>query len=337
MPKFKQLLNDSDVDSVTVSGINTVCRLTVKTDGEPTVEGITPGTITTKVSKSCRSGERAIFHIGIVKDNNTGRKISAVQRDTTFRADFTADALATSASYISVYALKVKETADYVVMKMCSDQSKELKWRKKNIGAEKETDNGYYFSWGNPEGYIYKNSKWVKSSDETTTLGTDGSFSEENYTGTSGASLTWNIPSTSDNDAACYYCGGGWRMPTSAEFQALYEACGGTTTPTALSSATPGQGIYWLSADQTFISAYSGVAGVLFCDGTNKLFFPAAGLGDRTFFSDSGSNGRYWSSTIYSDNKEYAYYLNFKGNEFNPQYAINGLRSYGYSVRPVSD
>lgn len=115
-------LNDSDVDSVTVSGINTVCRLTVSADGEPTVKGTKPGTITTKVGESNHQGERAIFNVGIVMNSSAAagtRKITAVQGDTKSGADFTANELAASASYISVYALKKIE--DYVVMKMGSD------------------------------------------------------------------------------------------------------------------------------------------------------------------------------------------------------------------------
>ena len=343
-------LNDSDVDSVTVSGINTVCRLIVKTDGEPTVEGITPGTITTKVSESCRQGERAIFNIGIVKDNNTGRKISAVQRDTTFRADFTADALATSSSYISVYALKVKETADYVVMKMCSDQSKELKWRKKNIGAEKETDYGDYFAWGATElAYSslssntftfvasrlasYGGGGWTQSS----------GFAEVNtpyYNGSGYTKYTESDSKTvleSDDDAAYKEPGGKWRMPTSQEFKDLADACGGSSdydvdtykSPKTCGEATTfSKGIYWCDS-------YDGVAGCLFCDGTNKLFFPAAGSGDGTGLSGAGDSGFYWSSSLGSDGTDAAYGLFFDSNDVYPQ--NDYYRYYGFPVRPVSD
>lgn len=68
---------------------------------------------------------------------------------------------------------------------------------------------------------------------------------------------------------------------------------GDTTAPTALHSANPGKGIYWVSADQTYISDYIGVAGVLFCDGISKLFFPAAGYGEGTYFKNANTIGFY--------------------------------------------
>ena len=150
-------------------------------------------------------------------------------------------------------------------------------------------------------------------------------------------------------DAAHVIWGGTWRMPTYNDFMDLILACGGayktelgnvqgaecTTTP--LPSANPGKGIYWVSALQTYISDYTGVAGVLFCDGTSKLFFPAGGFGWDV--NRNTSENRYWSSTLHSATP------GMTGNAKCLRFDTNGtkvhtdynIRAYGEPIRPVSD
>lgn len=38
------------------------------------------------------------------------------------------------------------------------------KWAKWNVGANSQTDYGWYFAWAGTEGYVYKNSQWVSAS-----------------------------------------------------------------------------------------------------------------------------------------------------------------------------
>ena len=140
-------------------------------------------------------------------------------------------------------------------------------------------------------------------------------------------------------DAAHVIWGGTWRMPTRDDFKALINACGGTggtCTPTPLPSANPGKGIYWVSAEQTYISDYTGVAGVLFCDGTSKLFFPAASFGDVNNLN-AYANGFYWSSSLQSGSNAYCMRL---GNLPYSPYPVKTdftIRMRGYPIRPVSD
>lgn len=136
------------------------------------------------------------------------------------------------------------------------------------------------------------------------------------------------------NDVVSQKLGDGWRMPTSQEFRNLYGACGGdnfSIAPAELSTSAPGKGIYWLAADQTFIQAYTGVAGLLFCDGKNRLFFPAAG---KTYGTSLGvkSDGYYWSSNVV--NADDAYGLTFSRQIIIPQ-DNNHSRYNGFPVRPV--
>ncbi|MCQ2153945.1 MAG: hypothetical protein MJY44_05195, partial [Bacteroidales bacterium] len=135
------------------------------------------------------------------------------------------------------------------------------------------------------------------------------------------------------------YCGAGWRMPTKEDFTALANACneGGytsgsftpnTSTNPSGAGASVSKGIYWCTS-------YDGVAGLLFCDGTNRLFFPAAGRGYHTSFFYAGILGYYWSGSLGTSNIGIAYSLYFKGSEVNPR-GSDG-RCSGRSVRPVSD
>ena len=223
-----------------------------------------------------------------------------------------------------------------------------VKWATMNLGAENVTDYGDYFAWGATElAYSslssntftfvasrpasYGGSGWTQSS----------GFAEVNtpyYNGSAYTKYTSSDSKTvleSGDDAATALLGSGWRMPTKEEFKALYDACGGsydkTTNPSG-ASASVGKGVYWCTS-------YDGVAGCLFCDGTNRLFFPAAGCGgisQGTSLSYAGSRGYYWSSTCNSSGSaSNAYYLIFNTNSVAPQ--GNTSRYRGFSVRPVKD
>ena len=201
-----------------------------------------------------------------------------------------------------------------------------VKWATKNLGAEKETDSGHYFSWGNTDGYVYDSafSKWVKASDHSVVL--ENGFSQDEYPETPGGKLTGEISSA--NDAATAYLGSGWRMPTSTEFQKLYDACYtgsyDTATNPAEASVSVGKGIYWCTG-------YDGAKGVLFVDESgHKLFFPAASFVTNTTLSTN--NGYYWSSTY--NNSTFAYHLLFNDSKVEPQnFAMP--RYYGFPIRPV--
>ena len=129
-------------------------------------------------------------------------------------------------------------------------------------------------------------------------------------------------------------------MPTSQEFKDLYDACGGTETPKQNgSTSTTEKGVY-------LCTSYDGVAGLLFIAENNgpHLFFPAAGYGVGTGLKNAGSFGYYWSSSLYTDRHDFAYYLLFYRSYVNPQsYSLHldpqncTDRYCGFSVRPVKD
>ena len=107
----------------------------------------------------------------------------------------------------NVYSLAVGEVKyEYV------DLGLSVKWAKCNVGAEKETDAGLYFAWGETTGYT------------ASQVGTDKEFSWNDYKYENGGSdLTKYNQSDSKtvlestDDAASQIMGGDWRMPTQTE------------------------------------------------------------------------------------------------------------------------
>lgn len=213
-----------------------------------------------------------------------------------------------------------------------------LKWATMNLGAEKVTDYGDYFAWGETAPYYDGTGGWPAT--PTWKSGKESGYAWQSYCGKSSFSEWSTLPYDAttkilkpDFDVATQNWGADWRMPTDDEFKALYEACGKTgisCSPTSGGSAsTTAQGIYWCSS-------YNGVAGLLFIAENNgpHLFFPAAGDGYGKTLQDTGTGGYYWSSSLYTSNTK-AYYLGFYTNTV--RWQNTSYRYYGFSVRPVSN
>ena len=108
------------------------------------------------------------------------------------------------------------------------------------------------------------------------------------------------------DDAANANWGGSWRMPTKAEFDALAS---GTKA--------------WDSTKK----------GYTFGTSPNTIFLPAAGYGTGTGLYDAGY-GRYWSSSLDTDEPSCAYCLNFYDGGAGTNY---DYRCLGRSVRALSE
>ena len=190
------------------------------------------------------------------------------------------------------------------------------KWATMNLGATSVTDYGDLYSWG-----------------ETSAK---ADYSSSCYSSTAQA-ISPDIAPDSGNDVARVKLGGSWRLPTKADFTALANDCksegyaSGIFAPSSATTAVgvSSKGIYWCSN----YSGTDGKTGLLFCDGTNKLFFPAAGYSDSDSRSSGGDYGYYWSSTWFSSDGAYDLYF-FSSNVRPQDYDI---RYFGRSVRPVSD
>ncbi len=181
-----------------------------------------------------------------------------------------------------------------------------LLWATCNVGASMPEDYGDYFAWGETETKSYYNwstYKWCNGSETTLTKYCTNS----NY-GTVDNRTTLDP----EDDAAHVNWGGNWRMPTSAEWEELYD----NTTST------------WTTENGVYGCKYASKK-----DATKYIFLPAAGDRDGTDVHFAGSGGLYWSSSLGSSGPNGAYYMGFYSGDGNPQ--CNGYRFYGFSVRPV--
>jgi len=129
----------------------------------------------------------------------------------------------------------------------------------------------------------------------------------------------WDVSGSPDNkivldledDAARTYLGDKWRMPSDKEWTALRNECTWTWT-----TVNRKHGYY--------ITAANG----------NSIFLPAAGYRLDSDLDNAGSDGNYWSSSLYTDGPYYAWYVYFYSSNVSRNY---GSRYYGFSVRPVSE
>ena len=184
-----------------------------------------------------------------------------------------------------------------------------IKWATCNVGAEKPTDAGLYFQWGDRKGY---------TADE---IGKVKRLNLQHYKHYNGKRITkytefdGKLVLDLCDDAAFAYMGHGWRMPTYEEFDRLI----GSTTQR------------WANNYQN-----SGVAGMVFTDRTDKakkLFFPAVGTCCGVDVYYIGLLGNYWSGSLYSEDVFRSRNLSFDSDAVYWQYS--NRRHYGFAVRGI--
>ena len=182
-------------------------------------------------------------------------------------------------------------------------------WATCNVGANKSTDYGLYFQWGDTVGYkedqIGKDKQFNWDDYEMNPSG-DG----ETFIKYRNASLVLDILEL-DDDAASVNMGGSWHIPTPAQIQELLD--------NTISE--------WAILD--------GVNGRLFKskkDDSKSIFIPAAGCASSGSLGSSGSSGVVWSSTLYTGYVYCGRYLSFVSGNVSLYYSS---RYYGFSVRGV--
>ena len=197
-----------------------------------------------------------------------------------------------------------------------------LKWASFNLGASSPTGYGSYYAWGETEpyyssldpltwkdgkeaGYDWTSYHWCAGTNKTMlkycTRSTYG------YEGLTDDKTVLN----SEDDAAHKALGGQWRMPTNEEISELKKNC------------------TWRK-----ISMYNttGVLGT----GPNgaSIFLPANGYRSGTSRSYAGSEGFYWSSSLYRYGDDQAYSLHYTSSvDKNSQDYTSRCR--GLAIRPV--
>ena len=273
--------------------------------------------------------------------------------------EFTASrAISEVTNHASVKAIKIASTGfadashDYVNIDG-------VNWATANVGATNGSTAaswyGDYYAWGEVKPY-YSSISFTSASDATftwsiettgwggTSTGKTSGYDFTSYCGNS-SFQEWDTAPYDNNvlksayDAASYNWGSGWRMPTggdTGEFKTLVEACSiGLNSEnkyiisTGWDATTHSKGIYGVTDYQ----GISGLNGKVFCDGTNYVFFPAAGVFNGSRFQSGSSNVYCWSSSLGTTSTSKAWRVFFTSYTIQPLSECS--RYYGLSVRPV--
>ena len=188
-----------------------------------------------------------------------------------------------------------------------------LKWAKCNVGAEKETDYGYYFQWGDIKDKSNADCSWATykhcngSNTTLTKYGYDLGY------GVADGKTTLDP----EDDAARAHMGGDWRMPTKDEIQELFN---NKYTRFVLDGNFHGSGV----SGCEIISEING----------NSIFIPAAGYRHNGSTSGVDLYFEIWASSSgngLSPDKAYS----LTGNMEEGFYIGWKDRCYGLPVRGV--
>ncbi|MDD6781575.1 MAG: hypothetical protein PUD89_01395 [Bacteroidales bacterium] len=179
-----------------------------------------------------------------------------------------------------------------------------VKWATCNVGATKPEEYGDYYTWGETttkSSYSYDNYKWSNDGCDTFT---------KYCTSSDYGTVDNKTVLDSEDDAARANWGGAWRMPTDAEWTELRENC------------------TWTWTIKNGVNGYEVKSGA----NGNSIFLPAAGSRYGGDLYDAGSYGNYWSSSLGTDNPDFAWYVGFGSDDVGRDYYN---RLCGLSVRPV--
>ena len=185
-----------------------------------------------------------------------------------------------------------------------------LKWGKCNVGAEKETDYGYYFQWGDIEDKTNSDCRWESYNHCNGSHNKLTKYCVDNKYGSFG---TVDNKTTLDlkDDAATQIMGGDWRMPTKDELKELVD-----------------------NTDKAWTQV-NGVNGCTFTskkDTSKHIFIPAAGYCSYGSMGNVGSRAYVLSSSLDTSDPRNAWSLMVRSGNYN-RFANN--RSEGKSVRGV--
>ena len=188
-------------------------------------------------------------------------------------------------------------------------------WADRNVGAEKETDYGLYFQWGDTVGYTdASHSTWAtcpgNDSNSAYTADSIAAWDAENLQSVTGMETSTKIlmPKV---DAATMNMGGNWRMPTIENWMELFN---NTNHEYAVIDGVPGR---------KFISK---------ADVSKYIFLPFAGYAAEGSFGHQGIEGYVWSSSVSSGAPANAYGVGARESDY-----VGGadLRYIALSVRGV--
>ena len=203
-----------------------------------------------------------------------------------------------------------------IVMTRTDGTTYKLYWAKSNLSDKglctNPEDYGDYYAWGeteSKENFFWSTYKFCTSGDSWDNV----KFSKYNTISSYGSIDNKTVLEPED-DVASVKLGGKWRMPTDAEWTELRNKCTWTWTTNYNGTGVMGQ----------IVTATNG----------NSIFLPAAGLRNGTSLDYVGSDGYYWSSSLFTDAPCYAWFVEFFSDDV---YSYMYNRYYGQSVRPVSE
>lgn len=219
------------------------------------------------------------------------------------------------------------------------------------VAESAATSYGDYYAWGATEPFGTVAFSSYSTGTVTPTAGHEGGYNETNAPFAVGntyykyTSLDGKTTLEASDDAVKQHAswGAGWHMPTQAEFQTLYNACGGSFSGSLEGTLVsyPVTGVYWVKGSKTAAGVKIGddtykVFGLLFVQDDKHVFFPAGGRTyDTTFYNQDGYLGCCWSSSLKTDYIETAYCLTFSNYNVLPGNLDN--RSGGLPIRPFKD
>ena len=195
-----------------------------------------------------------------------------------------------------------------------------LKWAKCNLGASKPSEWGDHYAWGETApkakyNYNWRTYKWMRAGKSGWKYITKYTIADGKTEGiwydSSGAIIGDNkTVLVAADDAATANLGSPWRMPTADEIKELLDKC------------------TWTRTTQDGVNGYQ-------VDGPNgnAIFLPAAGWRKDSGLEYDGSQGYYWSSSLYGTSYTYIACAIFMNSiEY---YRGSNSRYYGCPVRPV--
>ena len=276
-----------------------------------------------KTSLSLEIGDEVTLSVTILPDNANDKSYTWSSSDSsiasvdnsgkvTARANGNATIKATANDGSGVFAsCSVVVFEEKVDMGIKTSDGKTLYWSTRNLCesgfVNSPEEYGDYYAWGETapkENYSWSTYKFGTSS--------SGPFSKYNNSSSYGTVDNKTVLEPED-DVAHVKLGGKWRMPTDAEWTELRTKCTWTWVMNYNGSGINGR----------LVKATNG----------NSIFLPAAGRGTVLF--GAGSFGSYWSSSLYTDGPDSAWFVFF---DYDHVFRRSDEDRYnGHSVRPVSE
>jgi len=194
-------------------------------------------------------------------------------------------------------------------------------WATKNIGADKPSDFGLYFQWGDVQGYTQDQiglgdgqKKFSSDWSDYKWLRNDAFTNYRNaFVKYRNGGMVLDILDLED-DASNVNMGGDWHIPTPSQIQELLDNTKNK----------------WTTQD--------GVNGRLFTsktDTSKSIFIPAEGMASKGSVKGVGSYGLVWSSVLSANDVGYGQDLSFGSDD--AYLGGYGNRCGGFSVRGVLD